>query len=140
MTDKRYGHYSILLQDGRVLIGGGAATGGSGSYATYHSSAEIFDPETGSSRATASMSTARMGDKGTLLPDGRGCICKRDSAYPCYDLPGGNIRSTNRRIYGNSIQSRIRKNLQVYATFKWKDSCIRSIRRDHDNRSGNGRV
>ena len=71
MTDKRYRHYSVLLQDGRVLIGGGAATGGSGAYTTYHSSAEIFDPETGSSRATASMSTARMGDKGTLLPDGR---------------------------------------------------------------------
>lgn len=71
MTDKRYGHYSILLQDGRVLIGGGAATGGSDAYATFHSSAEIFDPETGSSRATGSMSTPRMGDKGTLLPDGR---------------------------------------------------------------------
>lgn len=71
MTDKRYGHYSTLLQDGRVLIGGGAATGGSDAYPTYHSSAEIFDPETGSSRATGSMSTSRMGDKGTLLDDGR---------------------------------------------------------------------
>ena len=71
MTDKRHGHYSILLRDGRVLIGGGAASGGSGAYATYHSSAEIFDPETGSSRATHSMSTARMNDKGTLLADGR---------------------------------------------------------------------
>ncbi len=71
MTDKRHSHYSILLQDGRVLIGGGAATGGPDAYATYHSSAEIFDPETGSSRATHSMSTARMNDKGTLLPDGR---------------------------------------------------------------------
>ncbi len=71
MTDKRHGHYSILLRDGRVLIGGGAATGGSDAYATHHSSAEIFDPETGSSRATHSMSTSRMNDKGTLLPDGR---------------------------------------------------------------------
>lgn len=71
MTDKRYSHYSILLQDGRVLIGGGAATGGSNAYAAFHSSAEIFDPETGSSRATHSMSTSRMNDKGTLLPDGR---------------------------------------------------------------------
>ena len=71
MTDKRHGHYSILLRDGRVLIGGGAAAGGTGAYSTYHTSAEIFDPETGSSRATHSMSTARMGDKGTLLPDGR---------------------------------------------------------------------
>lgn len=71
MTDKRHGHYSILLRDGRVLIGGGAAAGGTGAYSTYHTSAEIFDPETGSSRATHSMSTARMGDEGTLLPDGR---------------------------------------------------------------------
>ena len=71
MTDKRYGHFSILLQDGRVLIGGGAATGGSNAYATHHSSAEIFDPDTGSSRATHSMSTSRMNDEGTLLADGR---------------------------------------------------------------------
>ncbi len=71
LTDKRHGHYSILLRDGRVLIGGGAAAGGTGAYSTYHTSAEIFDPETGSSRATHSMSSPRMGDKGTLLPDGR---------------------------------------------------------------------
>ena len=87
MTDKRYGHYSILLQDGRVLIGGGAATGGSDAYATFHSSAEIFDPETGSSRATGSMSTPRMGDKGTLLPDGRVAFASatqhtRSKTYP----------------------------------------------------------
>ena len=30
MTEKRYGHYSILLLDGRVLTGGGATTDGSG--------------------------------------------------------------------------------------------------------------
>ena len=66
MTDRRYGHYSILLQDGRVLIGGGAATDGSGLR-----SAEIFDPDTGISTATDSTSNVRMGDTGTRLPDGR---------------------------------------------------------------------
>ena len=66
MKEERYGHFSTLLQDGRVLTAGGAATDGSG-----HRSAEIFDPETGTSSATGNMSNARMDDKGTLLPDGR---------------------------------------------------------------------
>ena len=32
MKEARYGHFSALLQDGRVLIGGGAATDGSGQF------------------------------------------------------------------------------------------------------------
>ena len=71
MKEARYGHFSALLQDGRVLIGGGAATDGSGESATYHKSAEIFDPDTGTSTATGNLSNARMGDTGILLHDGR---------------------------------------------------------------------
>ena len=66
MTEERYGHFSTLLQDGRVLTAGGAATDGSG-----HRSAEIFDPDTGTSTATGNLSNARMEDTGILLPDGR---------------------------------------------------------------------
>lgn len=66
MTVTRSWHFSTLLQDGRVLIGGGRAMDGSG-----HRNAEIFDPDTGTSTTTGSMSNPRMGDSGTLLPDGR---------------------------------------------------------------------
>ena len=71
MKEARHGHFSALLQDGRVLIGGGAATDGPDSSTTYHKSAEIFDPDTGTSTPTGSISNPRMGDTGILLSDGR---------------------------------------------------------------------
>ena len=61
---------STLLLDGRVLIVGGFG----GPYA-YPSSAvataELWDPETESFRATGSMAGARVGHSATLLEDGR---------------------------------------------------------------------
>ena len=66
MVEKRSWHFSTLLQDGRILIGGGRATDGPG-----HRRAEIFDPDTGVSTPTGSMLNPRMGDTGILLPDGR---------------------------------------------------------------------
>ena len=71
MTEERYGHFSTLLQDGRVLTAGGAATDGTDSSRSYQKRAEIFDPDTGTSAATGNLSNARMEDTGILLPDGR---------------------------------------------------------------------
>ena len=73
---KRFWHTATLLNDGRLLITGGAATDNPGhsSAALYHDSTELFDPETGTSSSSRSMSRARVGDMGILLPDGRVAI------------------------------------------------------------------
>lgn len=63
---------ATVLADGRVLIAGGYSStdylaGGAG----YLTSAEVFDPRTGSSVPTGPMATARDRHSATLLDDGR---------------------------------------------------------------------
>ena len=82
MTQPRYQHAATLLLNGRVLIAGGYAE----LLPTFteppppntvfpqpkrHISAEIFDPETGTSSPTGDMTVGRYSDNGILLPDGR---------------------------------------------------------------------
>lgn len=73
LIQKRFWHTATLMNDGRVLVSGGAATDrpGHSSAALYHDSTELFDPETGTSSSTRNMSRGRVGDKGILLADGR---------------------------------------------------------------------
>ena len=84
LSKPRYWHAATLLQDGRVLIAGGLAeppTGREhpapvvpvvlGQRPGRLASAEIFDPETGTSSPTGSMTVSRYSDHGILLPDGR---------------------------------------------------------------------
>src|SRR5713101_83427 len=59
-------HAATVLTDGRVLITGGRASAG---YIVAVS--EIFDPATGTSTASAMLTTARVDHTATLLPDGR---------------------------------------------------------------------
>ncbi len=65
MMEKRAGHTAAKLKDGRVLVAGGMGENESGS-----SSAEVFDPRTGSFTATGPMSARRVGHSSTLLADG----------------------------------------------------------------------
>lgn len=62
----RSGHRATMLQDGRVLITGGATTGAIGT-----ATCEIYDPATNTFSPAAPMSTPRMGHRATLLSDGR---------------------------------------------------------------------
>jgi hypothetical protein len=62
----RTGHTATALSDGRILI-----TGGRDAASNLVAAAEIFDPETQTSSASASLNTARVDHSVTLLADGR---------------------------------------------------------------------
>ena len=70
MTIARDYHTASLLPDGQVLVAGGHT----GSVATYPfgcvSSAELYNPETGTWTATSPMRTGRTQHTATLLPNG----------------------------------------------------------------------
>ena len=61
----RYQHTATLLPSGKVLVAGGFGVGG------VLSSAEVYDPSTGTWTATGSLGTARQGHTATLLPSGK---------------------------------------------------------------------
>jgi Galactose oxidase, central domain/Kelch motif len=65
MTVARYAHTATLLSNGTVLIAGGCYAGGD-----CVSSAEIYNPSTGTFTATGSMLSKRWGHTATLLPSG----------------------------------------------------------------------
>ena len=60
-------HTATMLPNGKVLVTGGATTGTSGSL----SSAELFDPASGTWTATASLANKRIDHTATLLPNGK---------------------------------------------------------------------
>jgi len=66
MTSQRFAHAASRLPDGRILICGGAD-----SFFTILSTAEIFDPSTGTFVATNNMAGPRWGHNNTQLSDGR---------------------------------------------------------------------
>jgi hypothetical protein len=62
---------TTLLPDGRVLVAGGYWTG----TPMVLSSAELFDPATGTWTNTGSMSVARTFHAATILPNGKPLVC-----------------------------------------------------------------
>jgi hypothetical protein len=62
----RVGHAAVRLNDGRVLLTGGATTGGVGT-----ASCDIYDPVTDSITPAAPMGAPRLGHAITLLGNGR---------------------------------------------------------------------
>ena len=71
MTTARYGQTATRLSDGRVLIVGGGLAETDASIQSAYASAELYDPATGTFKATGSMHQARGNHTATLLSDGR---------------------------------------------------------------------
>jgi N-acetylneuraminic acid mutarotase len=69
MTTARSGYTATLLQSGKVLVAGGYDTAVNNP--ALASSAELYDPATGTWTATGSMTTTRFGYTATLLQSGK---------------------------------------------------------------------
>jgi len=78
----RFLHTATLLQDGTVLIVGGALTSTSDPVAT----AEVYHPDTGIFTMTHAMTTAREQHTATLLADGRVLIAGGTTSTGTGDL------------------------------------------------------
>jgi len=70
MAAKRADHTSTLLPNGKVLVTGGS-TENAGVFNPTASSAELYDPETGTFTPTGDMTAGRVGHTATLLPTGK---------------------------------------------------------------------
>src|SRR6478672_6466076 len=66
LTTARFGHTATLLPNGKVLVAGGYNNG-----VEYFSSAELYDPASGTWTATGSLITGREYHTATLLPNGK---------------------------------------------------------------------
>ena len=89
MGTPRSGHTAVRLLDGRVLV-----VGGSGEE-SEPSSAELYDPATGTWSATGSMLKPHAGFRATLLRDGKVLLGDVDPAA----AGGSTLESTGAEVY-----------------------------------------
>src|SRR6266404_627112 len=92
MTTTRSGHTATLLQNGKVLIAGGAGV-----------SAEFYDPDSGAFTITGDMTRPRHGHTAVLLPSGKVLIAGGAGASAeLYDPNRGTFSAT-----GDMVQVRV---------------------------------
>jgi hypothetical protein len=119
----RYDHTATLLSDGRVLV-----AGGHGPYMTGLSSAELYDPKTGTWTETGSIvGMVYMYDelRATLLGDGRVLVTGiRAQDAELYDPATGAWRAT-----GSRRNSRGRRGGTSRRSFRWAGSTGRRTSR-----------
>jgi hypothetical protein len=76
MTKPRATHTATMLNDGSLLVAGGLCNGG---FTYPDNSAELYEPSTGTWKATGSMNVARVNTAATLLPNGQVLIAGGNS-------------------------------------------------------------
>ena len=86
MGTARDWHMLTLLSNGKILVSGGSSTDGFGTLLPL-SSAELYDPATGTFSATGSMGTARYNPTATFLTSGKVLVAGG------YNLAGGILQS-----------------------------------------------
>ncbi len=95
MTTPRYGPTATLLADGKVLVTGGVGPGVS--VLPRLSSAELYDPQSGSFTAIGNMAVGRVLHTATLLDDGRVLIAGGTDASG-----GGGAATASAELYDPS--------------------------------------
>ena len=114
MTTAREGHTATLLPNGKVLIAGGwqSVPGAQNCKGHLHvrdyflecvlllTSAELYDPLTGTFAATGNMTTARLFHTATLLPNGNVLI--EGSSAELYDPSTGTFTAINNMNTGGN--------------------------------------
>src|SRR5262249_9358289 len=96
MTTNRSHHTATLLQNGKVLVAGGA-TRSYNSFSNALSSAELYDPNTGTWRRTASMINAHSSHGAVLLPNGKVLVAGGTGS--------SNVFTTNAELYDPATET-----------------------------------
>ena len=91
---------SVLLASGKVLIAGGSTCTSGGSCASL-SSAEIYDPVSGTFAGAGNMAVARDGHTMTMLPDGKVLIAGGETCSPSYG-GGSENRPAGEPLFGTA--------------------------------------
>ena len=87
-------HTATLLPNGKVLVAGGMTA------ATFSSSAELYDPASGTWTTTGSLDTARVDHTATCCPTAR-CWWQGDMIAAAFYRERGTVRSGERDLDGH---------------------------------------
>ena len=126
MTTPRSRHTATLLPDGRVLIAGGELTQNGALGNRSLTSAELYDPGTGTFSTTGEMRTIRLGPTSTLLNNGKVLFvswCFRGTGFNCilfdaelYDPDTGTFAATGNRNFEGADTATLLPNGKVLFT------------------------
>lgn len=108
----RVDHTASLLPNGKVLVAGGTANSNFAN--VFISSAELYNPATGTWQATGAMNTSRAYHTATLLPDGRVLVAggwdsttstNELTSAELYDVTTGTWTETGAMTFGRATHT-----------------------------------